>query len=88
MSSGRGTIPCFRLVSGRTHRRQYTDVILGHGSWILVPVPCAAHIAGGVDGPGGESELTKSFQLVETTESSANDQCINVVGSHVANRVM
>jgi hypothetical protein len=49
----------------------------------LVPVPSAAYIAGGIDGFGGESELTKSFQLIQASKSSANDQRINFVGSHV-----
>jgi hypothetical protein len=61
--------------------------VLGHCSWILIPIPSAANIAGGIDGFGAEAELTESFQLVQTTESSTDNQCINVVGSHVADRL-
>jgi hypothetical protein len=62
--------------------------ILGHRSGVLVPVPCAAYIAGGINGFGGESEFTESFQLIQTTKPSTNNQRVNFVGGHAANQVM
>ena len=71
------------------HSQMYNPVdILGHCSWILVPVPSTAYIAGGIDGFCGEPELTESFQLVQPAEPSADDQRINIVRSHVIYRVI
>lgn len=67
-------IPYFEDISIVSKGTQEKGYILGHRTWILVPVPCAAYIASSVDGFGPEPEISKSFQLVKPTESSANDQ--------------
>jgi hypothetical protein len=83
-------IPCYQFCQliARHDWVHHLSGVLGHCSWILIPVPSTAYIAGGIDGFGAKPELTESFELVQTTESSTDDQCINVVGSHVADRVM